>query len=147
VCLELPEKTNEDPTFISRITQQLTIVGFTVIQKQSNNRRSGRAHKHQEQKRCSTSRLQLRAHSLFFNAKGIVHCELIPPNTSVNSNLDCDVLRHLRENVQWKRPELWHNHNWLLHYDNTPAHMSLKTTVCDLITTWLLFPILPTLRT
>jgi hypothetical protein len=30
--------------------------------------------------------------------------------------------------VQQKRLELWHNHNWLLHHDNAPAHMSLKTT-------------------
>jgi hypothetical protein len=27
-----------------------------------------------------------------------------------------------------KRLELWRNHNWLLCYDNAPAHMSLKTT-------------------
>jgi hypothetical protein len=27
-----------------------------------------------------------------------------------------------------KRPDLWHNHNWLLHHDNTSAHMPLKTT-------------------
>jgi hypothetical protein len=27
-----------------------------------------------------------------------------------------------------KRPELCGNHNWLLHHDNAPAHMSLKTT-------------------
>jgi hypothetical protein len=33
----------------------------------------------------------------------------------------------LRENVQQKRPELRHNHNWLLHHDNVPAHI-LKTT-------------------
>jgi hypothetical protein len=37
-------------------------------------------------------------------------------------------LRYLRENVQRKRPEFWHNHNWLLHHDNSPTHMSLKTT-------------------
>jgi hypothetical protein len=30
--------------------------------------------------------------------------------------------------VRRKRPELWRNHNWLLHHDNTPAHTSLKTT-------------------
>jgi hypothetical protein len=33
----------------------------------------------------------------------------------------------LREKVKRKRPELWHNHNWL-HHDNMPAHTSLKTT-------------------
>jgi hypothetical protein len=47
VCLELREKANKDPAFtrISRVTK----VGFTVmIQKQSNNRHSGRAHNHQD---------------------------------------------------------------------------------------------------
>jgi histone-lysine N-methyltransferase SETMAR len=29
--------------------------------------------------------------------------------------------------VQRKRQELWRNHNWLLHHDNTPAHTFLKT--------------------
>jgi hypothetical protein len=33
----------------------------------------------------------------------------------------------LRENVRQKRPELWRNHNWLLHHDNAFAHTSLKT--------------------
>jgi histone-lysine N-methyltransferase SETMAR len=56
--------------------------------------------------------------------KGIVHHEFVPPNTMVNS----DVLRPLGENMQRKRPELWRNHNWLLHHDNVPAHTSLKTT-------------------
>jgi hypothetical protein len=27
-----------------------------------------------------------------------------------------------------KKLELWANHNWLLHHDNTLIHMSLKTT-------------------
>jgi hypothetical protein len=34
----------------------------------------------------------------------------------------------LRENVRRKRPELWLNHNCLLHHDNAPAHKSLETT-------------------
>jgi hypothetical protein len=46
----------------------------------------------------------------------------------VNSDFYCDVLRRLRENVRQKRPELWCNHNWILHYDNAPACTSLKTT-------------------
>jgi hypothetical protein len=39
-----------------------------------------------------------------------------------------NVLRRMRENVRQKRPELWRNHNWLLHHDNASAHTSLKTT-------------------
>jgi hypothetical protein len=75
---------------------------MVMIQKQSNNRRSGRAYNHQQQKRCSRSGVQQRACSLFFvfDAKGIVHREFVPPNTTVNSDFYRDVLRHLRENVQ-----------------------------------------------
>jgi hypothetical protein len=62
---------------------------------------------------------------VFLNVKGIVHREFVPPNTMVNSDFCCDVLRHLRESVQRKRPELWHNHNWLLHHNSMPAHMPL----------------------
>jgi hypothetical protein len=62
--------------------------------------------------------------------KGIVHHEFVPPNTMVNSDFYsyCDILRRLRENARQKGPELWRNHNWLLHHDNAPAHTSLKTT-------------------
>jgi hypothetical protein len=64
----------------------------------------------------------------FCDMTGIVHCEFVSPNTMVNSDFYCEVLRHLRENVQRQRPELWHNQNWVLHHDNVPARTSLKTT-------------------
>jgi hypothetical protein len=109
----------------------MTKVGFMVtIQKQITNRLSGRAHKHQEKKRSGRSGVQQTACSLFlFYAKGIVHREFVPSNTTVNSEFYsyCDVLRRLRENVRRKRSEIWRKHNWLLH-DNASTHMSLKTT-------------------
>jgi hypothetical protein len=105
-------------------------VGFTVmIQKQSNNHRCERAHNLQEQKRHGRSGVQQRVCSLFFfDMKGIVHREFILPNTMVNSDFYCEVLGCLRENVQRKIPELWHNHNGLLHHDNVATHTPLKTT-------------------
>jgi hypothetical protein len=54
-----------------------------------------------------------------------VNCFLL---TLVNSDFYCDISRQLRENVRRKRPELWRNHNWLLHHDNSPTHTTLKTT-------------------
>jgi hypothetical protein len=45
------------------------------------------------------------AHCFLFDEKGIVYHEFVPPNTMVNSDFYCDVLRSLRENVQRKRPE------------------------------------------
>jgi histone-lysine N-methyltransferase SETMAR len=65
---------------------------------------------------------------IFFRREGIVRRELVPPNTTVNSDFYCDILKRLRGNVRRKRPELWRNHNWFLHHDNAPAHTSLKTT-------------------
>jgi hypothetical protein len=54
-----------------------------MIQKQSNNRSSGRAHNHQEWKGHSRSVVQQRACSVFFfNAKETVHREFVPPNTT-----------------------------------------------------------------
>jgi hypothetical protein len=64
---------------------------------------------------------------VFLDVKGIVQLEFAPPSTVVNSDFYCAVLRHLRENVRRKRPELWRNHNWLLHHDNAPTHTSLET--------------------
>jgi hypothetical protein len=58
----------------------------------------------------------------------MVHHEFVPSNITVSSDFYCDVLRCLRENVRQKRPELGCNHDWLLHHNNVPTHMSLKTT-------------------
>jgi hypothetical protein len=33
----------------------------------------------------------------YFGAKGLVHCEFVPPNTTVNSDFYRDILRHLKE--------------------------------------------------
>jgi len=61
---------------------------------------------------------------VFFDTKGIVHKEFVPPNQTVNSAYYCDVLRRLPENVRRRRPELWRQGNWLLHHDNAPCHTS-----------------------
>jgi histone-lysine N-methyltransferase SETMAR len=62
----------------------------------------------------------------FFDVMGIIHREFVPPNTMVNSDFCCDVLRCSR--CAMKRSELWRNCNWLLHHNNMPVHTSLKTT-------------------
>jgi hypothetical protein len=84
-----------------------------MIQKQSNNRRCGRAHNHQEPKRRGVGGPEFNKEHVivFFDVKGIVHSEFVPPKMMVNSDFYCDVLRRLRENVRQKRPALWHNHN------------------------------------
>jgi hypothetical protein len=83
ICLELWENANEDPTFISRIIMGVKKVGFMVlIQKQSNNHCSGRAHNHQEQERPGRSAVQQRECSVFllvYRGEFIVNLLLLTP--------------------------------------------------------------------
>jgi len=63
----------------------------------------------------------------FFDQKGIVHKEFVPPGQTVNAAFYVEVLRRLRENVRRKRSDQWQNNTWLLHHDNVPAHAALLT--------------------
>jgi hypothetical protein len=128
VRLKLREKANEDPTLICRIItgDGSWIYGYDAETKQQSLQWKSPQlprEKKVRQVRSSTKSMLI----VFFYVKGIVHHEFVPPNTTVNSDSDCDVLRRLRENVPLKRLELWRNHNWL-HDDNAPTHTSLKTT-------------------
>jgi hypothetical protein len=97
-----------------------------MIQKQSNNHHSGRAHNHQDKKRRGTSGVQQKACSFFLTWRGLFTINLF---LTLWSNLTLTVtFWDAWEKVWQKRPELWHNHNWLLHHNNAPAHTSLTTT-------------------
>jgi len=64
---------------------------------------------------------------VFFDIRGIVRHEFVPEGQTVNAKFYCNVLRHLREDIRRKRPELWCAGNWLLHDDNAPSHRALVT--------------------
>jgi hypothetical protein len=40
-----------------------------------------------------------------------------------------EIMKHLREAVRRKGPELWPN-DWILHHDNVPAHKALPVKQC-----------------
>jgi len=63
----------------------------------------------------------------FFDQKGTVRKEFVPPGQTVNAEFYVEVLRRLRENVRRKRPDQWQNNTCLLHHDNAPAHAALLT--------------------
>jgi histone-lysine N-methyltransferase SETMAR len=110
--LELREKANEYSTFISRIIRgdESWIYSYGPKTKQQTSQwksPQSPSAKTARQVRSSTKSMLI---VFFFDVKGI------------------DVLRRLTENVRRKRPELWCNHNWLVHHDNVPAHTPLKTT-------------------
>jgi hypothetical protein len=130
VCLELQEKANEDPTFthISRIItgDESWIYGYDP--ETNNSRCSGRSHNHQEQKRRGRSGVEQRAWSLFSSMwRGLFTVNLFL--LTLRSILTFTVrFWDAWEKICEQNLELLHNHNWLLHHDNVPAHTSLKTT-------------------
>jgi len=63
--------------------------------------------------------------TVFFDYRGAVHSEFLPPGQTVNKVYYLSVMRRLREAVRLKRPELWANNSWFLHHDNAPSHTAL----------------------
>jgi hypothetical protein len=59
---------------------------------------------------------------VFLDHKVIVHYKFIAQGHTANQKCYLEVLTNLRETVQKKRPELWHD-KWILHHDNALCMM------------------------
>ena len=61
---------------------------------------------------------------VFFDSRGIVHKEFVPPGMTVNQAFYRDLMERLRKRVQRVRPDI--ADDWVLHHDNAPAHTALS---------------------
>ena len=61
---------------------------------------------------------------VFFESRGIVHKEFVPPGQTVNHAFYKDVLERLRKRVQRVRSSF--ADDWMLQHDNAPAHTALS---------------------
>jgi len=62
----------------------------------------------------------------FFDVRGLVHHEFVPPGQTVNQAFYLEVLKRLRNGVRQKRPDLWRTGDWFFHLDNAPAHTAIS---------------------
>jgi AraC-like DNA-binding protein len=62
--------------------------------------------------------------TVFFDYRRIAHHSYVPAGQTINKEYYLEVIRHLRDAVRHKRPDLWASHNWQLHHDSAPAHSS-----------------------
>jgi len=62
---------------------------------------------------------------VFFDAKGIVHHEYVPPGQTVTGKFYVQVLQRLNARVNRVRPEI--KNSWRLHHDNAQAHTAAVT--------------------
>ncbi|KAG6804545.1 Ammar1 transposase [Apis mellifera caucasica] len=65
--------------------------------------------------------------SVWWDYKGIVYFELLPPNRTINSVVYIEQLTKLNNAVEEKRPELTNRKGILFHHDNARPHTSLVT--------------------
>ena len=65
--------------------------------------------------------------SIWWDWQGILYFELLPSNTTVNSDAYCDQLEKLKTAVQEKRPSLANRMGVTFQHDNARPHASLKT--------------------
>ena len=78
----------------------------------------------QKKPRQSRSKIKVML-TVFFNYRGVVHYEFLPPGQTVNKEYYLSVMRRLCEAIRLKRPELWANNFWFLHHDNALSHTAL----------------------
>lgn len=62
----------------------------------------------------------------FFDARGIVHSEFVPPGQTVNAAYYLEVLKRLKRKVTSKRSAI--KDDWKLHHDNAPSHTAFLVT-------------------
>ena len=65
--------------------------------------------------------------SVWWDYKGIVYFELLPPNRMINSVVYIEQLTKLNNAVKEKRPELTNRKGVVFHHDNVRPHISLVT--------------------
>lgn len=59
----------------------------------------------------------------FFDRRGVVHREFVPPGQTMNATFYVNVLDRLRKRILRVRPDI--ADSWKLHHDNAPCHTAL----------------------
>ena len=96
------------------------------LRSQDKTAKCGKAHKnspHPKKARMSRSRVKTRI-IVFFDNRGIVQKEFVPPGQTVNLAFYKDILELIRKRVQCVRTDI--SDDWVLQHDNAPAHTALS---------------------
>ena len=71
--------------------------------------------------------------SVWWDYKGIVYFELLPPNRTINSVVYIKQLTKLNNAIEEKRPELTNRKGVVFHHDNARPHTSLGKNYWSLV--------------
>jgi hypothetical protein len=132
ICQELSNCASEDENFLKRIItgDETWVYGYDVQTKMQSSQWVGKTSPRPKKAQQVKSIVKVMLTG-FFDTKGVVYHEFLRQEQTVNRWYHLEVLKHLRENVRRKRPQLCRNNFWFLHHDNAPAHAPLL--ICDFL--------------
>jgi len=106
VCLHLKENAANDPSFLSNVMtgDETWVYAYDPETKTQSSQRKSPGPPRPKNGRQVRSNIKLML-ICFFDQKGIVHKEVVPPGQTVNASFYVEVLKRLWENVRRKRPD------------------------------------------
>ena len=117
LCQELKNQIESDPNFLSKVItgDESWYHAYDPESKQASSQWKTPTSPRPKKTRQVRSNVKTML-IVFFDVRGIVHREFVPPGQTVNQEFYLEVLRRLRENVRRKRPELWRSisHQYLI---------------------------------
>lgn len=128
-CRALKQQLETDPDFLSKVItgDESWCYGYDPETKQQSSQ--WKTPSSPRPKKCRQVKSNIKTMLIcFFDAKGVVHSEFVPPGQTVNQTFYLEVLRRLRNSVRQKRPDLWQTGDWFFHHDNAPAHTAISVT-------------------
>nr|KAF6281895.1 hypothetical protein mPipKuh1_010196 [Pipistrellus kuhlii] len=122
---DLLKKRNENDPFLKRlITGDEKWVVYNNIKRKRSWSRPGEPTQATSKADIHQKKVLL---SVWWDYKGIVYFELLPPNRTINSDVYIEQLTKLNNAVEEKRPELTNRKGVVFHHDNARPHTSLVT--------------------
>ena len=117
VCQDIIERLEDDPDLLKRVItgDESWIFEYDPeTKRQSRQWKSHQDHQdqinHQDQRKARMSKSKVKVMLItFFDIKGIVYFEFLPPGQTVNQYVSKEILRHLKRSVRDKRRNLWEN--------------------------------------
>lgn len=125
MCLDLLDRIENDPNFLSRVITGDESWIFEYDPETKRQSREWHTDKSPRPKKVKMSKSKIKSMLIcFFDSRGIVYKEFVPPGQTVNQVFYKKVLERLRKRVLRVRPDI--ADIWMLHHDNAPCHTAIS---------------------
>ena len=124
ICQDLLGRLEIEPNFLHTVItgDESWVFDYDPETKQQSEEWHTKSSPHPKKARMSRSRVKIMI-IVYFDSRGIVHKEFVPPGHTVNHAFYKDILERLRKRVQRVRRDI--ADDWVLQHDNAPAHTAL----------------------